>query len=179
MAEMFRHAALPAIRHRQAAGRCGATFRPLNPLWVTMEDPMPDLDISAEKVAFVVMKAREFDAKVAPFDDGDEETADEQPRADGALENRKDDPALKELLGFFRALNDDEKANLVAIAWIGRETFDVDDWPAALAAARAERTTPTEHYLLGMPLLADHLEAGMDALGFDMAEIESDVAAEG
>jgi hypothetical protein len=140
---------------------------------------MPDLDISAEKVAFVIMKAREFDAKVAPFDEGDQETTDEQDRSEGVLENRKDDPSLKELVAFIRALNEDEKANLVAIAWIGRETYGVEDWDAALAAARAERTAPTELYLLGMPMVADYLEEGMSELGFDMAQIESDVAAEG
>lgn len=140
---------------------------------------MPELDISPEKVAFVIMKAREFDAKVAPFDEGDQETTDEQVGNDGVLENRTGDPSLKELIGFLRALNDDEKANLVAIAWIGRETYGVEDWTAALAAAREERTTPTETYLTGMPMLAEYLEEGMAELGYEMAGIESDVAAEG
>jgi len=139
----------------------------------------PDLDISAEKVAFVIMKAREFEAKVAPFDEGDLETSDEQDMQDGVLENRKDDPDVKEVSAFIRALNEDEKANLVAIAWIGRETYGPEDWETALATARAEKSTPTELYLLGMPLLSEYLEEGMAALGIDIAEAEADLLAEG
>jgi len=140
---------------------------------------MPTLDISPEKVAFVILKAREFDTKVAPFDEGDRETSDEQPRVDGVLENRSDDPALEELVGFLAGLNDDEKANLVAIGWIGRGAYEPDEWDEALSTARSERTTPTSRYLLGDPLLADYLEEGMASLGFDMAPAETGVASEG
>jgi hypothetical protein len=140
---------------------------------------MPQMDISAEKVAFVIMKAREFDAKVAPFDEGDRETSDEQDMQDGVLENRKDDPDLKEVVEFVRALNEDEKANLVAIAWIGRGTYGADEWETALSTARQERSAPTELYLLGMPMLSEYLEEGMTALGFDIAEVENAVLSEG
>jgi hypothetical protein len=140
---------------------------------------MPTLDISPEKVAFVILKAREFHAKVAPFDEGDRETADEQDRADGVLENRPADASLKELTGFLAALNDDAQANLVAIEWIGRGAYEPEEWDEALRAARSERTTPTARYLLGDPLLADYLEDGMAALGFDMAPFETEVASEG
>ncbi len=137
---------------------------------------MPTLDIAPEKVGFVILKAREFDAKVAPFDEGDRETADEQDEADGILENRPDDSTLKELNGFFSALNDDEKVNLVAISWIGRGAYEPEEWDDALAVARSEATTPTAAYLLGDPLIADYLDEGMSLLGYDMAPIESDVA---
>jgi hypothetical protein len=140
---------------------------------------MPTLDISPEKVAFVILKARAFHAKVAPFDEGDSETADEQPLADGVLENRPDDASLKELTGFLAALNDDEKANLVAIEWIGRGAYEPDEWDEALRTARSERTTPTARYLIGDPLLADYLAEGMAAFGYDMAPIETEVATEG
>ncbi|HZP21708.1 MAG TPA: DUF3775 domain-containing protein [Bauldia sp.] len=134
---------------------------------------MPELDISVEKVAWVIVRAREYESKVAPFDDGDAETAEEEGAA--ILENRRDDATLNELTGFFRGLNDDEEANLVAIAWIGRGTYTAEEWDEALATARAERNTRTERYLLGMPLLADHLEAGLDALGISPMEAEADV----
>jgi hypothetical protein len=132
---------------------------------------MPELDISTEKVAWVILRAREYEAKVAAFDDGDSENADEQ--GVGILESRADDPTVRELTGFFRALNNDEEANLVALAWIGRGTYTADDWDEALATARAERDTRTERYLLGMPLLADYLEDGLEALGISAADAES------
>jgi hypothetical protein len=134
---------------------------------------MPELDISSEKVAWIIVRAREYEAKVAAFDDGDPETADEE--GVGILENRADDATLRELTGFFRTLNTDEEVALVALAWVGRGTFTADEWDEALATARAERDTRTERYLLGMPLLADHLEAGLDALGISPAEAEEDL----
>jgi hypothetical protein len=143
------------------------------------EVAVPTLDIAPEKVAFIILKAREFDAKTEPFDEGDIETSDEQEGADGILENRANDPTLREIGGFINGLNDDEKANLVAIAWIGRGAYEPEEWDDAIATAKSERTTPTAVYLLGDPLIADYLEEGMSALGFEMASIESDVASEG
>jgi hypothetical protein len=134
---------------------------------------MPDLDISAEKVAWVIVRAREFESKVASFDEGDQETSDEQ--LGSILENRANDPTMRELVSFIRGLNEDEQANLVAIAWIGRGTYGPEDWDEALATARAEANTPTSRYLLGMPLLADYLEDGLDALGISPKELEEEL----
>jgi Protein of unknown function (DUF3775) len=134
---------------------------------------MPDLDISAEKVAWVILRAREFESKVASFDEGDQETSDEQ--FGSILENRASDPTMRELVNFIRGLNEDEQANLVAIAWIGRGTYGPEDWDEALATARAEANTPTWRYLLGMPLLADYLEDGLDALGISPTKLEEEL----
>ncbi len=79
-----------------------------------------------------------------------------------------------ELHAFIDVLNDDEKAHLTAIAWVGRGAFDAEDFAEAVATARAEATTPTSDYLMGMPHLAENLEAGLDALGVDVAGEEED-----
>jgi hypothetical protein len=135
---------------------------------------LPDLDISAEKVAWVILRAREYESKVAPFDDGDEEQSDEQFVS--ILENRSGDATARELIAFIRGLNSDEQANLVAIAWIGRGTYDAEDWDEALATAKDEATTPTWRYLLGMPELSDYLEDGLDALGISPTELEDEIS---
>jgi hypothetical protein len=41
--------------------------------------------------------------------------------------------------------------------------------------ARAEATVPTADYLLGSPHFADHLEAGAEAMGFDITDEEDDL----
>lgn len=79
-----------------------------------------------------------------------------------------------ELHGFITDLNDDEKAQLTAIAWVGRGAFEPEDFDEALATATAEATTPTADYLMGMPHLAENLEAGLDALGVDVTGEEED-----
>lgn len=100
------------------------------------------LPISTDKVAEVIILARELDRAEAEFD------------------------------GFVNRLNEDEQAALVAIYWIGRGTYDADDFEEALETAASEATTPTTDYLKGSPLLAVHLESGLDALGIDITDAE-------
>ncbi|MCT8328312.1 DUF3775 domain-containing protein [Albidovulum sediminis] len=83
--------------------------------------------------------------------------------------------AEAELRDFIANLNDDEKAELTAVAWIGRGAFEPEDFDEAVATALAEATTPTEDYLMGMPHLAENIEAGLDALGVDVTGEEEDL----
>ncbi len=80
-----------------------------------------------------------------------------------------------ELRAFIEGMDEDEQAELTAIYWIGRGSFEVEDWDEAVETARAEATTPTADYLLGSPHFADHLEAGAEALGLDIADEEEDL----
>lgn len=83
--------------------------------------------------------------------------------------------AEAELRPFVDRLNEDEQAELVALFWIGRGSFDAEDYAEALATARAEASVPTADYLLGSPHMADHLEAGCEAMGFDILTEEGDL----
>jgi hypothetical protein len=134
----------------------------------------PVLEIAPEKVAHVIIKAREFDAKVGAWDasaeDGD---ADENPSA--ILEDLSNDPTAAEIAGFIDALNDDEQAHLVALAWVGRGTYEAEEFDEAVDTARNEQINSTASYLLGLPLLADYLEEGLEKLGYSANDIESDV----
>ncbi|TDK46275.1 DUF3775 domain-containing protein [Antarcticimicrobium luteum] len=103
------------------------------------------MEISPRKVAQVAMMARELD------------------RAEG------------ELRAFVDRMSEDEQAELVAIMWIGRESFFAEDWDEALATARTEATTPCADYLIGTPHLADNLENGLDALGISAEDVENDL----
>jgi hypothetical protein len=126
------------------------------------------MDISPHKVAFVIVRARELGAKVARWD-----TPSDDADGDTILESRPSDGTGRELQSFIRGLNEDEKAALVAIMWIGRETFD--DYDEALETAKQEAIGPTEKYLLGIPLLADYLEDGLESLGVDTSELEDEI----
>lgn len=134
----------------------------------------PDIEIAPEKVAHVIIKAREFDAKVGAWDNSAEDgDAAEDPSA--ILEDYSNDPTVAEIAGFIDALNDDEQAELVALAWVGRGTFEPEEFGEAVETARAEKTNATASYLLGLPLLADYLEEGLEKLGYSASDIESDV----
>lgn len=88
---------------------------------------------------------------------------------------REIDRALPEFEAFVGALPADQQAELVALMWLGRGTFDPEDWQEAVETATAEATTPTASYLRGSPHLADHLENGLDALGIAARDEEDDV----
>ena len=128
------------------------------------------LEISPKKVAQVIVRSREFDAKVARWDGPGDSKGSET-----ILESRSSDATEQELRAFIRGMNDDEKASLVAVAWIGRDSFDPAELEEAIETAKSEATSPTEDYLLGIPLLSDYLEDGLDALGISVEEAEEGI----
>jgi len=128
------------------------------------------IDISAGKVAHIIVRAREIDAQVGRWD-----TAADEADAETILEARASDATEAELRAFIDALNSDEKAELVAIMWIGRETFSVEELAEAIQTAKEEATTPTADYLLGVPLLSDYLEEGLSKMGVDPTDEEDEI----
>ena len=83
--------------------------------------------------------------------------------------------AAAELHGILEVLNQDEWAHLTALAWVGRGTYDASEFTEAAAMALREPRAATEDYLLGMPDLAENLEAGLEALGIDVTAEEEDL----
>jgi hypothetical protein len=73
-----------------------------------------------------VVKAREFDVKVAPewLDDGS------NPVDDGMIRilDYADDATLLELRSYLRAMNEHEIEDLVALTWLGRGDYTLDEW---------------------------------------------------
>ncbi len=63
-------------------------------------------------------------------------------------------------------------AELVALTWIGRGDFTVDEWSEVVRTARQRRTNPTADYLLGTPMLGDYLEEGLTQLGLTVEDLE-------
>jgi hypothetical protein len=57
----------------------------------------------------------------------------------------------------------------------GRSTYSVDDFEEAVETAKAEHTSPTQEYLLGIPLLADYPEEDLEKLGYSVEAAEQDV----
>lgn len=136
---------------------------------------MPELAISAEKVAFIIEKAREFDVKEAASDPDSGSNPSDDDEID-VLEDTNSDPVAAELGGFIQALNEDEQLDLVTLMWLGRGDGDVEEWDdlrARAVEARSEYKTPrreTVKYLLGEPMLGDLLADGMDELGIDWTD---------
>ena len=129
------------------------------------------LAISPEKVAFVIMKAREFDVKdgLTEPDPGSNPSDDKDA---AVLEDHEDDPVVEEITSLINSLSEDEQIDLVALAWLGRDDHAAEDWPAVRAEAAQAHNRRTAEYLLGMPLLGDFLEEGLTMLGYSCEEFE-------
>ncbi|WP_439364732.1 DUF3775 domain-containing protein [Bradyrhizobium sp. DASA03005] len=136
---------------------------------------MPELAISAEKVAFIIEKAREFDVKEGASDPDSGSNAADDDMMD-VLDDDGSDPVVQELGSFMIALNEDEQLDLVALTWLGRGDGSIDEWDdlrARAVEARREYSSPrreTVHYLLGEPMLGDLLANGLDEFGVDWTD---------
>ena len=125
--------------------------------------------VDVDKVSFIIAKSREFEAQDAIHDklEGDElsqnDIQDETFQEDLAtqIDEDSDDATLDEVKAWIRSINDEEQCQIVALAWIGRGDFTINEWDDALKIATDEHNNRTAEYLLGMPLLPDYLEEGL------------------
>ncbi len=130
-----------------------------------------ELTISPEKVFFLIVKAREFDVKDVVTDpDSGSNPSDDMEAA--VLEDHKDDPTVEEITSLINALSQDEQIDLVALTWLGRDDYTAADWAEIRAEAARAWNKRTASYLLGMPMLGDHLEEGLSQLGYSIEEYE-------
>jgi len=129
------------------------------------EDSNPDLTTALEKLCFIIIKAREFDAKEAPVDDDPGSNPSDDKDLD-VLEDLPDDTTYEELSDALDGLNDDEKVEVLALVWLGRGDYTAAEWDTALAEAEAIHNTLETSYLLGTPQLGDLLEEGLAQLDY-------------
>jgi hypothetical protein len=131
----------------------------------------PTLTVSSESVCFIIIKAREFDAQdvVTDPDSGSNATDD---GAASVLEAHSDDLTQKELVAFINALSEEEQAELVALLWLGRGDGTLEDWDDLRDEAQRQHNNRTAAYLLGEPLLSDHLEEGLSQFGLTCEDFE-------
>ncbi|MGB8400003.1 DUF3775 domain-containing protein [Bradyrhizobium sp.] len=132
---------------------------------------LPTLSISPEKAFFIAAKARQFDVKDGLTDPGSGSNASDDGMR-SVLEDRTDDPVRSELTSFIHDLNEDEQIDLVALTWLGRGDGDIENWDEIRAEAARAHNTRTARYLLGMPMLADHLEEALSKFGRSAQEFE-------
>jgi hypothetical protein len=127
------------------------------------------IDLNPDIVCSIIAKAREFHAKeeVVIAEEPD------SPSDDWALQvlaDHSDDLTYQELKAAIDELEPDQQITLVALMWVGRGDFDVEEWEAALQEASDSWTDYTAEYLLARPLVADYLEEGLVQHGYSCNE---------
>lgn len=88
----------------------------------------------------------------------------ERARGASAAESGND-PARRRLAALIGALDENELAELTALSWLGRGTYEFGEWAEALQEAHAALSERTADYLAALPLLGDCLEKGLAAFG--------------
>lgn len=132
-----------------------------------------ELTIDPDTVRLFVLKAKAIAAGLnSDYEAGGEHEVelDEQSRDghhhDGLAEEEEEDLTERELMALINDLNVDEAAELIAMVWIGRGDFDASEWDEAVTEARQRgQGRRASNYLLGMPMLGDWLEEGLEAIG--------------
>jgi hypothetical protein len=131
-----------------------------------------ELSIGPDTVRDFVLKAKAISAAVSDdYADGQEheieldENARDTHHHDGLAEEEAEDSRATELRALMRDLNLDEMAELVALVWLGRGDYDAAEWSEAVEEARRRYGRRATSFLMGLPLLGDYLEEGLEALG--------------
>lgn len=136
-------------------------------------EPPADFAIDRETLAYIVLKAKAFDALLEADDPSDGSDSVDDRFVD-ALEDERDKPVQRELRSAIASLDVDAKATLVALTWLGRGDYDAGEWREALTTARERAKNSTARYLMGVPLLGDYIEDGADKLGINLITEQKD-----
>jgi hypothetical protein len=132
---------------------------------------MSTLAIESDTVCYLIVLARQFGAKVAPAipDPGSNATDD---GFQNVLEDRANDAVVSEMRQFLRALDAEEYVNLLALMWLGRGDYAIEEWDDAIAEAQSLSAERGPDYLIGTPLLSDYLEEGLTAFDRSCTDFE-------
>jgi hypothetical protein len=130
------------------------------------------LTIPPETIAFIIAKARAYDAEVPPVADPGSNPSDD--RDVEILEDRPENPTEEELVAAIEALNEPQRIELLALTWLGGGDYDATEWHEALREANRVHDGKEASYLLGIPLLGDYLEEGLSMLGYATEDYQID-----
>jgi hypothetical protein len=124
-----------------------------------------------ETLCRLILRTRELEAQVPALDpDEDPENVDdlddEGDQALSTLEDELNTGVEEEVQAMLDDLADDQLAETLALAWVGRGTYDATEWDDAFAEASDLDSDERMDELMDMPLLASHLDAGLAAFEY-------------
>jgi hypothetical protein len=120
----------------------------------------------------LILRARENEAQVPAVDaEDDPDNVDdfedeEEGQALSVLEDELNTGVEEEIRATLDDLADDQLAEVLALAWVGRGTYDASEWDDAFAEASDTDPESAIDELMDMPLLAGHLDAGLAAFDY-------------
>jgi hypothetical protein len=121
------------------------------------------LDVNPDTVRRLMALARELYAREAqPVPD---EPSSSEAGLESLLSANADDTMLREFRSVVDDLEPDQQQQVVALLWLGRGDYSLEEWQDAVERAADAWNPTTADYLLMHPLLADHLAEGLEIHG--------------
>jgi len=127
------------------------------------------LHIPLDALCYIIARAREFQAKeevVIP-------EIPSSPSEDWALQILADhsgDYTLTELVACIGEMNQRQRAELIALMWLGRGDYALDEWEEAVDEAIGDYSVRAAQYLIAHPMVSDDLEEGLIAHGYSCGD---------
>ena len=126
-----------------------------------------DLATPLETICRLIIRAREAEAQVPAIENDDEIDPTDSDDGFAVLEDEANEAVEEEIEALLDDLADDQLAEVLALAWVGRGTYDASEWDEALAEASDPDSEAPADQLMEMPMLAAYLDAGLAA--FDLS----------
>jgi len=124
-----------------------------------------------DTICRLILRARELEAQVPSTNENEsaddvDDLDDDEAQALSVLDDDLNDGVEEEVQALLDDLADDQLTEVVALAWVGRGTYDASEWDDAFGEASELGPDDRMDELLDMPLLASHLDAGLAAFDF-------------
>lgn len=126
----------------------------------------PNLAISSDTICQLILCAREFQAKEGVT--FPEEIPDSENEYDALqiLADHKDDLTLQQASSIIEDLEPDQQIDLLALMYVGRGDFSVEEWEAARSEAKIHLVPNLSEYLFSKPQLPEYFEKGLELFGY-------------
>lgn len=118
------------------------------------------LEMNPEIVCTIIDKLHEFHVKeevVIP-------EVPDSPTDDWAMQvmaDHKDDLTYQELDIIIKDLEPDQKQTLLALMWLGRGDYSIEEWENALNDVTGDYINNMEAQFIAIPFVADYLQEGL------------------
>jgi hypothetical protein len=122
-----------------------------------------ELATPLETICRLIVRAREMEAQVPAIETEEDDDPTDSDDEFAVLEDEANEAVEEEMFALLDDLGDDQVQEVLALAWVGRGTYDPSEWDEALEAAADPDSEEPVDQLLDMPTLAAYLDAGLAA----------------
>jgi len=122
-------------------------------------------ELNPDTVRFIIDKSHQFQTREL-MSNAEEPSSPDDDERQRIPTDVVDDDSYSELVSTINDLEPDQQISLVALMWLGRGDYSLDEWDDALAQATDAHNERTADYLIATPLLSDYLEEGLSIHGY-------------